>query len=339
MQKLYKKAGVDVAKADDLVNALRAVTDSTVTPGVIGGIGKFAAVFDPRKSGYKDPLLLSATDGIGTKILLAEQTELWDGVGKDLVAMCVNDLVTHGAAPWFFLDYFATAALDEQKALRIIKGIAAACVEVGCALVGGETAEMPGVYPKGGCDLVGFAVGAVERGEYIDGGDIRSGDIALGLEASGAHANGFSLLRELIVGVDLDQPPPFDSPHKTLAGALMAPTTLYVKPCLNAAKSGGVRGFAHITGGGLADNLGRIIPDRLCARLRLPPLEGLFAWLRQLAKADDGQLRAVFNCGIGMVAVVAADAVTRVTATLEAGGQGVVTLGEITVGDERVEFV
>ena len=335
-QELYKKAGVDVAKADELIKTLIPIADATKTAGVMAGIGKFAAVFDLGKTRFKDPLLLCAVDGVGTKILLAERTGLWGGIGKDLVAMCVNDVAAHGGEPLFFLDYLAASKLDNRRALTVIKGVAAACIEVGCALVGGETAEMPELYPPGACDLAGFAVAAVERGEYLDGGSCGSGDVVLGLAASGAHANGFSLLRKLTAEVDINRSPPFASRHATIAEALLEPTSLYVRPCLRAAKTGKVRGFAHVTGGGLAANLARIIPDGLCAEVTPPPLEGLFAWLRELANTDENSLRKVFNCGIGMVAVVKASAVDEVE---EAFGQKAAKLGEITDGDERVRFI
>ncbi len=325
MAKLYKKAGVDVAKADRLMRAIGSLGE---------GIGGFAARLDLAEFDFRDPLFLAAADGVGTKILLAKQTGLWDGIGQDLVAMCVNDIVCHGGRPLFFLDYFATAKLDEERALGLISSIAAACKKVGCRLVGGETAELPGAYPPNGCDLAGFAVGAVERERYLDGSNCRAGDVVLGLPAAGAHANGFSLLRKLAEGTPLTEPPPFASPYGTLGEALMSPTALYVEPCLRAAERGGARGFAHITGGGLAANLARIIPAGLCAELTPPPLEGLFKWLAE--RADEAELRRVFNCGVGMAAVVAPQSLPT---TVSALGE-CVELGRLVEGSDgaRVKF-
>ena len=317
MGKLYKKAGVNVASADQLVR--------DIAP-LVAGIGKFAASFDLGKANLTEPLLLVATDGVGTKTLLAHKTGLWGGIGQDLVAMSANDMATHGGQPLVFLDYLAMAALEPKLVKELVKSVAKACDAIGCQLVGGETAEMPDVYQPKAVDLAGFVVGAVEKSRYIDGSATKAGDVVIGWEASGAHSNGFSLIRKAIEGVDLAAKPPFTSEHSTIGEALMAPTVLYVDTCLKAMDLSGdrIRGFAHITGGGIKDNVARIIPDGLGARLRLPPLAGLFEWLQGLLEAPEAEMREVFNCGVGMVAVVAPEVADELVEKL-----GAKVLGEV----------
>jgi phosphoribosylformylglycinamidine cyclo-ligase len=294
-------------------------------------LGGFAALFDLKAAGFKDPILLSTTDGVGTKLKIAIAANAHATIGQDLVAMCVNDLVVQGGEPLFFLDYFATGKLDVGQAKVIIAGIARACQEVGCALVGGETAEMPGMYATGDYDLAGFAVGAVERGQALDGSKVAEGDIVFGMASSGLHSNGFSLVRRVVelAKLDYSQPAPF-APGKTLAEALLVPTRLYVNACRAALKAG-AHAFAHITGGGLIDNIPRVLPDRLAAELdatrwELPPV---FRWLAEAAKIERGEMARTFNCGIGMIAVVAPKDAAAARAAMEQAGERVIEIGRI----------
>jgi phosphoribosylformylglycinamidine cyclo-ligase len=328
----YRDAGVDIDAGDALVEAIKPLAKATARAGTEAGLGGFGALFDLKAAGYKDPILVATTDGVGTKLKIAIATGRHDTIGIDLVAMCVNDLVVQGAEPLFFLDYFATGKLDVASGRAIIAGIARACTEVGCGLVGGETAEMPGMYAAGDYDLAGFAVGAVERGQALDGSTVALGDIVLGLESSGLHSNGFSLVRRVVetAGLHYDAPAPF-APGATLGDALLTPTRLYVRGCRAALAAGGVKVFAHITGGGLVENIPRVLPDSMAAELdaRLWPLPPVFRWLAETAGIARDEMARTFNCGIGMVAVVAPEAVDRVTAALHTAGERVHRIGRV----------
>ncbi|MCH7936780.1 MAG: phosphoribosylformylglycinamidine cyclo-ligase [Proteobacteria bacterium] len=284
--------------------------DTTLAVGSLGSAQElYSALFDLKEAGYEDPILVAATDGVGTKLLVAEAAGHHDAIGVDLVAMCVNDLVAQGAEPLFFLDYLATGKLDVEAGRDLVAGIAEGCRQAGCALIGGETAEMPGLYDQGQYDLAGFAVGAVERGRVLTGDTAKPGDVILGLTSSGLHANGFSLVRRVVedLGLDYAAPGPFD-PDRDLGRALLDPTRIYVKPCLAAAATGGVRGFAHITGGGLVENIPRALPEGLMAVLDADawPFANVFGWLMETGIEGDEMART-FNCGIGMVVIAAAD--------------------------------
>jgi phosphoribosylformylglycinamidine cyclo-ligase len=329
----YAAAGVSIAAGNALVRAIAPLARATARPGADASLGGFGGFFDPRAAGYQDPLLVAATDGVGTKLKLAQALDRHQTIGQDLVAMCVNDLVVTGAEPLFFLDYFACGRLDTQVAASVIAGIAEGCRRAGCALIGGETAEMPGMYPPGVYDLAGFAVGAVERGQQLDGGQVAEGDMLLGLASSGAHANGYSLIRRLIDGHGLDAASPFD-PATPLGEALLAPTRIYVASLLPLVRAGQIHALAHITGGGLLENIPRVLPDGLRARVdagswQLPPL---FDWLRKEGGLPPGELARTFNCGIGMVAVASPANAAAVTAGLRASGETVSLVGEIVAG-------
>jgi phosphoribosylformylglycinamidine cyclo-ligase len=332
----YRSAGVDIDAGEALVDAIKPLAKATARAGCDAGLGGFAALFDLKAAGYKDPILLSTTDGVGTKLKIAIAANAHATIGLDLVAMCVNDLVVQGGEPLFFLDYFATGKLEVDKAKIIVAGIARACKEVGCALVGGETAEMPGMYASGDYDLAGFAVGAVERGEALDGSKVAEGDIVFGLASSGLHSNGFSLVRRVVELAKLDyaSPAPF-APEKTLAEALLMPTRLYVNACRAALKApnaqGGAHAFAHITGGGLIDNIPRVLPDHLAAELDATrwELPAVFRWLAESAKIARGEMARTFNCGIGMIAVVAPKDAAAARAAMEQAGERVIEIGRI----------
>jgi phosphoribosylformylglycinamidine cyclo-ligase len=328
----YRAAGVDIAAGNALVEALKPLARATARAGAEAGLGGFGALFDLKAAGYRDPILVATTDGVGTKLKIAIEAGKHDTVGIDLVAMCVNDLVVQGAEPLFFLDYFATGGLDVAKARAVIAGIAEACRATGCALIGGETAEMPGMYAPGDYDLAGFAVGAVERGQVIDGRSVAAGDVVLGIASSGLHSNGFSLVRRVVAeaGLDYAAPAPF-APAESLATALLAPTRLYVRSCRAAIATGGVKALAHITGGGLIENIPRVLPKGLAAELdaRAWPLPPVFRWLAETARIAPADLARTFNCGIGMIAVVAPDAAARVSDALAAAGERVDRVGRI----------
>ena len=338
----YRAAGVDIAAGDDLVTAIKPLAAATARPGSLGGLGGFAAAFDPRAAGFRDPILLAATDGVGTKLKLAFASGRHDTVGIDLVAMCVNDLLASGAEPLFFLDYYATGRLDRATATAVIAGIAAGCREAGCALIGGETAEMPGFYAPGDYDLAGFAVGAVERDGLLTGARVTAGDRVLGLAASGLHANGFSLVRRLIeeAGLTLADPAPFE-PSATLGEALLRPTRLYVRAVLPEIRAGRIRAAAHITGGGLVENVPRVLPDGLGVRLdrRRWPVPPVMRWLASQG-LDGRSLATTFNLGLGMVVVVGQADADRVAGALEAADERVFDIGEVAaIGDgPRVEI-
>ena len=323
-----------------MVKAIAPLARATARPGADAALGGFGAFFDPRAAGFKDPLLVVTTDGVGTKLKVAIEARRHGTVGIDLVAMCVNDLVVQGAEPLLFLDYFATGHLDVATAREIIAGIAEGCREAGAALVGGETAEMPGMYSEGDYDLAGFAVGAVERGRALTGATIREGDIVLGLASTGVHSNGFSLVRRVVsdLHISYDDDAPF-APGKTLGEALLTPTRIYVKSCLAAIATGSVKGFAHITGGGLIENIPRVLPDGLGVTLDAStwPMLPVFAWLAREGGVPPAEMARTFNCGIGMVAIVAAENESQIGDALEAAGETVWRIGRVTraSGEER----
>ncbi|HLF58629.1 MAG TPA: phosphoribosylformylglycinamidine cyclo-ligase [Alphaproteobacteria bacterium] len=342
MSRTYKGAGVDIDLGAALVEAIKPLARSTARRGVVGGLGGFGGFFDPAAAGYGDPVLVAATDGVGTKLKLAIATGKHDTVGIDLVAMCVNDLVVQGAEPLFFLDYFASGRLDLEVARTVIAGIAAGCREAHCALIGGETAEMPGMYEDGDYDLAGFAVGAVARDKMLTGAGVAPGDVVLAMASSGFHSNGFSLVRKVVAdsGLSLSAPAPF-APDMTLGEALLTPTRIYVKSCLEALKAGGITAFAHITGGGLTENIPRVLPERTAAVLDAATwhLPGAFRWLMREGGILPQEMARTFNCGIGMIATVKGDAADRVAKTLSAAGETVWEAGRVTArakGDPQV---
>ncbi|MFM8756579.1 MAG: phosphoribosylformylglycinamidine cyclo-ligase [Limnohabitans sp.] len=324
----YKDAGVDIAAGDALVDRIKPLARKTLREGVLGGIGGFGALFEVPKR-YKEPVLVSGTDGVGTKLKLAFEWNMHDTVGIDLVAMSVNDVLVQGAEPLFFLDYFACGKLDVDTAAAVVGGIARGCELSGCALIGGETAEMPGMYPAGEYDLAGFCVGAVEKSRILRGTDVQAGDVVLGLASSGAHSNGFSLVRRCIDRAGASIPATLDG--KPFRQALMEPTRLYVKSVLAALAAHPIKALAHITGGGLLENIPRVLPEGLAAHLHKGswPQTELFAWLQQTASVDDLEMNRTFNNGIGMVVVSAADQAAACAQALRAGGEPVHTIGRI----------
>ncbi|WP_323783609.1 phosphoribosylformylglycinamidine cyclo-ligase [Leisingera sp.] len=329
----YADAGVDIDAGNALVDRIKPAAKRTNRSGVVSGLGGFGALFDLKAAGYNDPILVGATDGVGTKLRIAIDTGVVDGVGIDLVAMCVNDLVCQGAEPLFFLDYFATGKLESETAARIIEGIAEGCVRSGCALIGGETAEMPGMYPEGDFDLAGFAVGAMERGTALPEG-VQEGDVLLGLASDGVHSNGYSLVRKLVEvsGLGWDADCPFGD--GSLGEALLTPTRLYVKQCLAAVRAGGVHALAHITGGGLTENLPRVLPGDLGADIDLNSwdLPPVFKWMADTGSIAEAEMLKTFNCGIGMILSVSADRADALAGLLEAEGETVARLGAVTAG-------
>ncbi|QYE34304.1 phosphoribosylformylglycinamidine cyclo-ligase [Polymorphobacter sp. PAMC 29334] len=333
----YADAGVSIAAGNALVKMIAPLARATARRGADAELGGFGGFFDLKAAGFVDPLLVAANDGVGTKLKLAIETGQHDTVGIDLVAMCVNDLIVQGAEPLFFLDYFASAKLDTGVAARVVAGIAEGCKIAGCALIGGETAEMPGMYASGDYDLAGFSVGAVERGEQLTGDKVRAGDVLLGLASSGAHSNGFSLIRKLVErsGARLDRPAPFDI-EVLLGEALLEPTRIYVRSLLPVLKSGAIHALAHITGGGLLENVPRILPDGCHARIDAGawPQSPLFAWLQAQGRIEPGELARTFNCGIGMVLCVAPDRVDKVTSALNANGEVVHVIGAVEPGEK-----
>ncbi|MGR3614828.1 MAG: phosphoribosylformylglycinamidine cyclo-ligase [Paracoccaceae bacterium] len=329
----YAEAGVDIDAGNALVDRIKPAAKRTNRSGVMSGLGGFGALFDLKAAGYEDPILVGATDGVGTKLRIAIDTGVVDGVGVDLVAMCVNDLVCQGAEPLFFLDYFATGKLDTETAARIIEGIAEGCVRSGCALIGGETAEMPGMYPDGDFDLAGFSVGAMERGTALPA-NVAAGDVLLGLASDGVHSNGYSLVRKLVEvsGLNWDSDCPFA--EGSLGEVLLTPTRLYVKQALAAVRAGGVHALAHITGGGLTENLPRVLPDDLGADIDLDAwdLPAVFRWMAQTGGIVEAEMLKTFNCGIGMVISVDAAKADEIEALLRAEGENVHRLGTVTAG-------
>ncbi|MDG1866825.1 MAG: phosphoribosylformylglycinamidine cyclo-ligase [Yoonia sp.] len=335
----YADSGVDIDAGNSLIDRIKPAAKKTARSGVMAGLGGFGALFDLKGAGYTDPILVAATDGVGTKLRIAIDTGNVDTIGIDLVAMCVNDLVCQGAEPLFFLDYFATGKLDLDNATRIINGIAAGCEASGCALIGGETAEMPGMYHDGDFDLAGFAVGAMERGSDLPAGVV-AGDVLLGLASDGVHSNGYSLVRRIVEVSCLgwgDDAPFTDG---TLGAALLAPTRLYVKPALLAVEQGGVHALAHITGGGLTENLPRVLPEGLGATIDLTSwdLPPVFKWLAATGNMVEAELLKTFNAGIGMVLSVAAEDADAITTLLTAAGETVSTIGTVTTG-EGVSYI
>lgn len=330
----YRDAGVDIEAGDALVDAIKPLARATDRSGTMGGLGGFGALFDLKAAGFQDPVLVSSTDGVGTKLKLAIDSGIHGTVGQDLVAMCVNDLVVQGAEPLFFLDYFATGRLDVAQARQVIAGIAEGCRIAGCALVGGETAEMPGLYKGGDYDLAGFSVGAAERGNLLPRGDLGPGDVLLGLMSSGVHSNGFSLVRRVLeaTGLGLGAAAPFGD--GTVAEALLAPTRIYVKPLLAAHRAGLVKAAAHITGGGLPGNLPRVLPAGLVAALdarawTAPPV---FAWLARAGGIAPEEMLRVFNCGVGMVVAVAAAQAEAAIALFAEQGETALRIGVLEAG-------
>ncbi len=324
----YRDAGVDILAGDALVERIKPLARSTVVPGVMGSLGGFGALFDLRAAGFTDPVLVSTTDGVGTKLKLAIDTGRHATVGIDLVAMCVNDLVVQGAQPLFFLDYFATGALDVDQAATVVTGIADGCRQAGCALVGGETAEMPGLYASGDYDLAGFAVGAAERGALLPAG-VAAGDMLIGLASSGVHSNGYSLVRRIVAGSGLGWDAPFQG--SVLGEVLMTPTRIYVQPLLALHRAGLLRAAAHITGGGLPGNLPRVLPAGLGAVLTPWPLPPVFRWLAQTGGVAADEMLRVFNCGVGMALVVSD--VAAALALLTEAGESAFVLGRVEPGD------
>ncbi len=334
----YKDAGVDIDAGDALVDRIKPLAKKTMREGVLAGIGGFGALFEVPKR-YKEPVLVSGTDGVGTKLKLAFEWNMHDTVGIDLVAMSVNDVLVQGAEPLFFLDYFACGKLDVDTAAAVIGGIASGCEQSGCALIGGETAEMPGMYPAGEYDLAGFAVGAVEKSLILTGRDVKPGDLVLGLASSGVHSNGFSLVRKVIERAGDELPSTLDG--KPFREAVMAPTRLYVKPVLAALAQHRIKALAHITGGGLLENIPRVLPEGTAAHLRKGswPKTELFAWLQKVAGIDDIEMNRTFNNGIGMVVVVDAADAPACAATLRAAGETVHEIGVIAKRGEGAAVV
>ncbi|MFY0595775.1 MAG: phosphoribosylformylglycinamidine cyclo-ligase [Cognatishimia sp.] len=330
----YADAGVDIDAGNALVERIKPAAKRTTRSGVMAGLGGFGALFDLKDAGYKDPILVAATDGVGTKLRIAIDTGNVDGVGIDLVAMCVNDLVCQGAEPLFFLDYFATGKLETETAARIIEGIAEGCYQSGCALIGGETAEMPGMYEAGDFDLAGFSVGAMERGADLPAG-VAEGDVLIGLASNGIHSNGYSLVRKLVEvsGLKWEDDCPWD--EGTLGASLLTPTRLYVKQALEAVRAGGVHALAHITGGGLTENLPRVLPDNLGADIDLNAwqLPAVFQWLCKTGGMDQAEALKTFNCGVGMILSVEADRAEALTELLQNAGETVYQLGTVTQGE------
>jgi phosphoribosylformylglycinamidine cyclo-ligase len=340
----YADSGVSIDAGNALVRAIGPLAKATRRAGADASLGGFGGLFDLRAAGYQDPILVACTDGVGTKIKLAIEAGQHDSIGMDLVAMCVNDLIVQAAEPLLFLDYFATGKLDGSITARVVAGIAEGCSQAGCALIGGETAEMPGMYAPGDYDLAGFTIGAFERGQGLDGSAIKPGDVLLGIASSGVHSNGFSLVRKIIErsGLSLEAPAQFD-PTRSLADTLLVPTTIYVKPLLTLLRGPlgpAIHGLAHITGGGLVENVPRVLPHGLEAQISadswaLPPL---FVWLRDQAALPPQELTKTFNCGIGMVAVVASESADAACHELTGSGLATRIIGQISQGapEERL---
>jgi phosphoribosylformylglycinamidine cyclo-ligase len=338
----YAQAGVDIDAGNAMVEAIRPLVRATRRPGAEAEIGGFGGLFDLKAAGFRDPVLVAANDGVGTKVKIAIETGIHDTIGIDLVAMCVNDIVVQGAEPLFFLDYFATGKLAPEVGVAVVKGIAEGCRLAGCALIGGETAEMPGLYVAGDYDLAGFCVGAAERGTLLPRPDIAPGDVLLGLPSSGVHSNGFSLVRRIVElsGLGWDAPAPF-APGQSLGAALLKPTRIYVKPILAALKAtGGIKGLVHITGGGFPDNIPRVLPAGIGVRLDLDAIDvaPVFGWLAETGGVAEPEMLRTFNCGIGMILIAGADEANGVADALRQAGEAPVRIGEVIAAseDERV---
>jgi phosphoribosylformylglycinamidine cyclo-ligase len=332
----YRESGVDIDAGNALVEAIKPLARATRRAGADADLGGFGALFDLKAAGFRDPILVAANDGVGTKLKIAIETGRHATIGIDLVAMCVNDLLAQGAEPLFFLDYFAAGKLDVEVARAVVSGIAEGCRQAGCALIGGETAEMPGLYAAGDYDLAGFAVGAVERGEVLPRPDVVAGDVLIGLPSSGVHSNGYSLVRRLVADQKLGwgAPAPFAT-HVTLGEALLAPTRIYVKPVLQAAREArGIKALAHVTGGGLSENLPRVLPDGFAAHVDLGAWRApaVFGWLKRAGNLDNGEMLRTFNCGIGMVAIVAPEGCGAVMRVLKTAGEQPIRIGEVEAG-------
>ena len=338
----YADAGVSIAAGNALVKAIAPLAKATARPGASAELGGFGGFFDLKAAGYDDPLLVAANDGVGTKLKLAIEAGKHDGVGIDLVAMCANDLIVQGAEPLFFLDYYATGKLDNEVAAAVVASIAEGCRQAGCALIGGETAEMPGMYATGDYDLAGFCVGAVDRAKALTGTRVAHGDVILGLGSSGVHSNGFSLVRRLIEvnGWKLDRPALFDQ-ERLLGDVLLEPTRIYVKSLLPLVREGKIGALAHITGGGLLENIPRVLPEGAHAVVEAGswPLPRLFAFLQAGGAIEPGELARTFNCGIGMVAIVAPEEADLVIGQLEAAGETVHRIGRVDPGDKGCTVV
>jgi phosphoribosylformylglycinamidine cyclo-ligase len=326
----YAQAGVDIDAGNTMVDQIKPLVRATRRPGADAEIGGFGGLFDLKAAGFTDPILVAANDGVGTKVKIAIDTGIHDTIGIDLVAMCVNDIIVQGAEPLFFLDYFATGKLSPEVGVAIVKGIADGCRQAGCALIGGETAEMPGLYAKGDYDLAGFAVGAAERGTLLPK-DVKAGDVLIGLPSSGVHSNGFSLVRRIVdlSGLAWNAPAPFEA-GKSLAQALLEPTRIYVKSLLAVLKGGGVNALCHITGGGFPDNIPRVLPDGVGVRLDLEaiPVPPVFRWLAQTGGVAEPEMLRTFNCGIGMIVVADPAAADSVMQRLREAGENPVRIGE-----------
>jgi phosphoribosylformylglycinamidine cyclo-ligase len=339
----YKDAGVDIDAGEALVERIGPAAKATRRRGADADLGGFGGLFDLKAAGFKDPILVAGTDGVGTKLKLAIDTRRFDGIGQDLVAMCVNDIVVQGAEPLFFLDYYATGKLEVESAAIVVEGIARACKESGCALIGGETAEMPGLYAKGDFDLAGFAVGAVERSAILPKtATMKPGDVLIGVASSGVHSNGYSLVRKVVEksGLTLEAPAPFAA-GKTLGEALLTPTRLYVRAALEAMRTGGVKGLAHITGGGITDNLPRCLPEGLDADVNLDGIAVLpvFQWLAKQAGIIESEMLRTFNCGIGLVAVTDEKHAGQVIDTFQECGDHAVRIGKLVQGSGEAKVV
>ena len=337
----YRDAGVDIDAGNALVDRIKPAVKSTNREGVVTGLGGFGGLFRLDAGKYEDPILVSGTDGVGTKLLLARQLQRHDTIGTDLVAMCVNDILACGAEPLFFLDYYATGKLELDEAQAVIEGIADGCRQAGCALIGGETAEMPGMYGIGEYDLAGFAVGAVDRPGLIDGSRVAEGHVVLGLASSGPHSNGYSLIRKVLETSADDPATPFGD--TTLGEALLAPTRIYVKALLPLLERFAIDGLAHITGGGLDENIVRIVPDGLGLEIDLSawPWPGVFDWLQANGRISEHEMLRTFNCGIGMAILVSSEEAGSVTRALEEAGEAVYRLGHVVAasGKKRVRFI
>jgi phosphoribosylformylglycinamidine cyclo-ligase len=337
----YAAAGVDIDAGNALVEAIKPLAKMTARAGADAGLGGFGALFDLKAAGFRDPILVSTTDGVGTKLRIAIETGRHDTIGIDLVAMCVNDLIVQGAEPLLFLDYFATGKLEVENAKRIVAGIAEGCKQAGCALVGGETAEMPGMYAAGDYDLAGFAVGAVERDKVLPAKGIAAGDVVLGLASNGVHSNGYSLVRRIVAQEKLayDKPAPFDT-TRSLADILLAPTRIYVKAVMPRLKANYLKALAHITGGGLLENIPRVLPPGLGVRLGAEswPVPPVFTWLARAGKIDGMEMARTFNCGLGMIVIASAAKAVAAEKALVAAGESVFRIGtvEVSRGEPRV---